>query len=278
MTMNGHEFGGSPLWRMPWIDLLPMLGLPLFWLGCFAIYCVRSLIFGTERSARIDKLAQSPWLPRFLMEFGYWMFRIPVRICIALGISANMITLGSLLATGVAAVAVGLGHFALGGWTLIFAFICDSWDGIVARATGTSSATGEFFDATIDRYSDLITFFGFMHYYRNDQGPLFLVLAALVGSTLVSYTRAKGEACGVDPNVGYMQRHERAVWLGVGTALAPILAAYVEPDAAHPLYYLPVGVMALLAVLTNITAIWRIRFVMTGLRRLDSNSLHNATK
>ncbi len=273
-----HGFSGAPLWRMSWIDLVPMVCMPAFWVGCFIIYCIRCALFGMERTPRIDQLAQSLWLPRLVMEFGYWMFRIPVQLCIALGITANMITMGSLVVTLAAAVAVGMGHFALGGWTLLFAFTCDSWDGLVARATGTTSVTGEFFDATIDRYSDLITFFGFMYYYRNDPLPLFFVLAAMVGSTLVSYARAKGEAVGVDPNVGYMQRHERAVWLGIGTVLAPILSAFVEPDAVHPIYHLPVGVLALVAVLTNITAIWRIRFVMAGLRRLGLNTPHGAIK
>ena len=255
---------------MPWYDLAPLVGLPAFWVGCFLIYCVRCALFGMERTPRIDQIAKSPWLPRIVMEFGYWMFRIPVRLCIVLGITANMITVGSLLATVAAAFLIAAGHFALGGWTLLFAFTCDSWDGIVARATGTTSITGEFFDATIDRYNDLITFLGFMYYYRNDLVPLMLVLTAMVGSTLVSYARAKGEAVGVDPNVGYMQRHERAVWLGIATAVAPIVAAYVEPDAARPFFHLPVVVMGLLALLTNITAIWRILFVMDGLRKLQA--------
>ncbi|MCS6915336.1 MAG: CDP-alcohol phosphatidyltransferase family protein [Myxococcales bacterium] len=255
-----------------------MLGLPVFWVVSFLIYCVRCALFGMDRTPRIDEVVRTPWLPRIFMEFGYWMFRIPVRICIALGITPNMITFGSLVLTVVAAVAVSQGYFALGGWTLLFAFTCDSWDGIVARATGTVSVTGEFFDSTIDRYNDLITFLGFMYYYRNDQLPLFIVLLAMLGSTLVSYTRAKGKAAGVDPNVGYMQRHERAVWIGVSTALSPILAAFVEPDAAHPVYHMAVVVMAVVAIMTNITAIWRIRFVMAELRRLSSKAPHGAMK
>lgn len=268
-----HWFSQTPLGRIPAIELVPLLGLPAFWIISFLIYCLRCAIFGMDRSPRIDQVARTPWLPRIVMEFGYWMFRIPVRLCIALGITANMITFGSLILTVIAAVSISQGYFGLGGWMLLFAFTCDSWDGIVARATGTVSVTGEFFDSTIDRYNDLITFLGFMYYFRNDGIPIFIVLLAMVGSTLVSYTRAKGEAVGVDPNVGYMQRHERAVWIGVSTALSPILAAYIETDATHPIYHLSVVVMALVAIMTNITAIWRIRFVMAGLRRL-----HGVTK
>jgi CDP-diacylglycerol--glycerol-3-phosphate 3-phosphatidyltransferase len=273
-----HWFRGTPLARMSWIDLVPLLGLPAFWITSFLIYLLRCALFGMERTPRIDQVTRTPWLPRIIMEFGYWMFRIPVRMCIALGITANMITVGSLVLTVIAAAAISQGHFAFGGWTLLFAFTCDSWDGIVARATGTVSVTGEFFDSTIDRYNDLITFFGFMYYYRNDRWPLLVVLTAMVGSTLVSYTRAKGVAVGVDPNVGYMQRHERAVWIGVATALAPILSAFIEGDTPHPVYHLVVVVLVLVAIMTNITAIWRIRYVMDGLRRLGSNAPHGAMK
>ena len=262
-------FSGTSLGRMAWFDLVPLLGLPIFWVTAFLIYLIRCAIFGMERTPRIDEVTKTPWLPRVVMEFGYWMFRIPVRMCIALGITPNMITFGSLVLTVGAAVALSQGYFGLGGWTLLFAFTCDSWDGIVARATNTMSVSGEFFDSTIDRYNDLITFFGFMYYYRNDTVPLCIVLLAMIGSTIVSYARAKGKASGVDPNVGYMQRHERAVWIGVLTVLAPILASFIEVNAAHPQFHLTIVALAIVAVMSNITAIWRIHFVMVELRRMS---------
>jgi CDP-diacylglycerol--glycerol-3-phosphate 3-phosphatidyltransferase len=260
------QTAGQILGNLPWTVKVPLFGLPIFWVACFLIYLLRCAIFGMERTDRIDKVWESPWLPRIVMEFGYWMFRIPVRICIALGITPNMITFGSMLLTIAAAVAIGLGHFALGGWTLLFAFTCDAWDGIVARATNSCSPSGEFFDSTIDRYNDLITFFGYVYYYRNDPLVLLLIALAIIGSTVVSYTRAKGDAFGINASVGYMQRHERAVWLGGGTVFAPIVAAFVEPGAAHPIYHTVVIVMALTAIMTNITALWRMSVVMTALR------------
>ncbi len=136
----------------------------------------------------------------------------------------------------------------------------------MARATNQTSKSGECFDSTIDRYNDLITYLGFFYYYRNDKLALPLVALAMIGSTVVSYTRAKGDAFGIDASVGYMQRHERAVWLGCSTALAPIVAAFLEPEAPHPVYHLVVVVMALMAVMTNITALWRMSVVMNALR------------
>lgn len=258
---------GHPLWSLPLTVLVPLVGLPTFWVTSFLVYCVKCAIWGMDRTPRIDQLTKTPWLPRLVMEFGYWMFRIPVRVCILLGITPNMITFGSMLITVVAAVSVALGHFAFGGWMILFAFTCDAWDGIVARATNTTSPAGEFFDSTIDRYNDLITFFGFLYYYRNEPWILPWVALALIGSTLVSYSRAKGDSVGVNANVGYMQRHERAVWLGIGTSVSPIVAAYLEPGVAQPRYHLVAVVMVVVAVMTNITAVWRIGVVMTALKQ-----------
>ncbi len=255
----------SPLWSLPKTVLIPLLGLPAFWVISFLIYCVKCVIFGMDRTPRIDQVAKTPWLPRIFMEFGYWMFRIPVRIFIALGITPNMITFLSMLLTLLAAGAIALGHFAFGGWTLLFAFTCDAWDGIVARATNNCTAAGEFFDSTMDRYNDVFTFLGFLYYYRNEPWLFGVTAITLVGSTIVSYSRAKGDSVGVSANVGYMQRHERGVWLGVSTAIAPIAAAYIEPTATTPQYHIVAVVMVLMAIMTNITAVWRIKVVMNGL-------------
>ncbi len=261
-----HLFASGRFAHIPMLELVPLVGLPLFWIAAFFLFAFKCAIWGMPRTERIDRIAKSPYLPRIFMEFGYWMFTLPISICVKLGITANAVTVGSMLLTIAAAFAYGNGAFALGGWTLFFAFTCDAWDGIIARKTNTSSPSGEYFDSTIDRYNDLIGFLGFMYYYRNDPFPLFWVAAAMVGSTLVSYTRAKGEAVGIDPNVGYMQRHERAVYLGLSSVFAPFVAAFVEPNVEHPRYHLVVGTMALMAVLTNITAIWRARVVLRGLK------------
>jgi CDP-diacylglycerol--glycerol-3-phosphate 3-phosphatidyltransferase len=265
--MNAISEGIANISRLPVIDLIPMIVLPSFWVVMCLYFCLRSALFGMPRTERIDKLVKSPYLPRVILEFGYWMFTLPIAICLKLGITPNMLTVGSLLVTIGAAIAFTLGHFSFGGWVLFLAFTMDAWDGIIARKTGRSSVAGEFLDATIDRYNDLIGLLGLMLYYRNDPIPLALATAVLIGSTLVSYTRAKGEAVGVDPNVGYMQRHERAVYLGISTVMAPVLAAFVEGEVARPRYHLVWIGLAIMALTTNFTAIWRAKFVLDGLRK-----------
>jgi CDP-diacylglycerol---glycerol-3-phosphate 3-phosphatidyltransferase len=243
-----------------------------FWFLMFLVFCGISAVRGMPRTARIDRIARSPYLPRVFMEFGYWMIDAPANGFVRLGIAPNTITTLSLLFTLAAAVLFGAGHMAEGGWALITGFICDAWDGIVARKTGSSSDAGEFYDATVDRYNDLFAFLGLMYYYRNDPLPLFFATATMIGSTLTSYTRAKGESVGVDPNVGWMQRHERGVYLGFATAMAPVVAWFTERDVARPHYFLIVAALALMAITANVTAVWRARFVLAGLHKRGASS------
>jgi len=245
--------------------------LPLaFWVLGFLVFLAIVAVRGVPRTARIDRLSRSPYLPRIVMEYGYWMLDGPADLCVRLGISPNAITSASLVFTIGPALAFGAGNFFAGGWLLLLGFICDAWDGIVARKTNRSSDAGEFYDATVDRYNDLFAFLGLMYYYREDPLPLLLAAASLVGSTVTSYTRAKGESVGVDPNVGWMQRHERGVYLSLAATTAPFVAHAFERGAAHPHYHVVVATLALMALTANATAIWRARFVLAALHKKES--------
>ena len=83
----------------------------------------------------------------------------------------------------------------------------------------------------------------------------------------MGYARAKGKAVGIDPNVGWMARHERGVVLGTLTVLTPIATPFFEPGVAHPRHYLVWLAAALIALFTNMTAIWRAQFVMSRMER-----------
>lgn len=257
---------GGTLFGMPAFEAVMLVTLPAFWVVSFVFFALRAALVGMPQTERIGRLSISPYLPRLVMEFGYWMFTLPIALLVRIGVTANMVTAASVGFTVLAAIAYGGGHFAVGGWTLLLAFSCDAWDGIIARQTGTTSPAGEFLDSTVDRYNDLIGFFGFMYYYREDPIPLALAALAAVGSTVTSYARAKGESVGIDPNVGYMQRHERAVYLGAPSVFAPLVALWLEPGVAHPRYHFVICSLALLAVLTNLTAFMRTRYVLVRLR------------
>ena len=264
--MFGTFAEGGRLLGMPAMDALALVMLPGIWVVSFVFFALRTALVGMPQTERIGRLAISPYLPRMVMEFGYWMFTLPIAVLVRIGVTANMVTAASVVFTTLAAVAYGAGHFAIGGWTLLLAFSCDAWDGIIARKTGTTSPAGEFLDSTVDRYNDLIGFFGFMYYYRQDPLPLSLAALAAVGSSVTSYARAKGESVGIDPNVGYMQRHERAVYLGGPSVIAPLVALWLEPGATHPRYHIVICSLGLLAFLTNLTAYMRTRYVFVRLR------------
>ncbi len=251
---------------------MPMCALPLRYVppllfgASFVLYALHGAVFGLRRTERFDRLNVSPLLPRVFLEYGYFLYRLPVRACVALGITADLLTFASVALCGVGAWFVAHGRFTLGGWTLLLAFTCDGMDGVVARATQTVSRRGEFIDSVADHYADLLAYLGFAFYYRDRPPILLLVVATMVGSSVVGYARAKGAAIGVDTNAGYMRRFERTVWLGCGTVLAPIVASFAEPHAARPTFHLLVGVFAILAVLTHVTIWVRASAVFAGLR------------
>jgi archaetidylinositol phosphate synthase len=130
---------------------------------------------------------------------------------------------------------------------------CDVMDGIVARTFNQASAFGAFFDSVLDRYADVAIYAGII--IGGLCEPIW-GLAALSGSVLVSYTRARAEGIGVKmESVGFAERAERMLILGVFTVIA--------------IFYLPalnIG-MIVLAVFTNVTAIQRVYHVFKVLKK-----------
>jgi CDP-diacylglycerol---glycerol-3-phosphate 3-phosphatidyltransferase len=138
-------------------------------------------------------------------------------------VSPNVITtLGTLCSIGGGAIYAS-GHIRTGGWFLSLTALFDVLDGTVARRTGRSTAFGAFYDSTLDRIADGAVLAGLVVFYATSKAhgnvPLMIVsLAGIIGGFLVSYTRARAEALGVDAKVGIMQRPERVVLLSVPQA------------------------------------------------------------
>lgn len=146
-----------------------------------------------------------------------------------------------------------------GGALILFAGLFDMLDGRLARTSGQSSPFGALWDSTLDRYSELVTL-GALAYFFLATGLKeagLWTFAALVGSIMVSYVRARAEGIGLDCKVGLLQRPERVVL----TALGAIAAAL-----AQDMTWL-VGAMALIAVLANATAFYRIWHCYKQLKR-----------
>jgi CDP-diacylglycerol---glycerol-3-phosphate 3-phosphatidyltransferase len=143
------------------------------------------------------------------------------------GVTADVVTgVGIFMATA-AAVAIGLGYLRLGLVLLILTGVPDALDGAVAKASGTSSLRGAFFDSVSDRLTDALLFGGVAWYLATEQPGRIMMLpvAVMVAAMLVSYQRAKAESLGFDAKGGIMERAERFIVLGFGLLFSELLIA-----------------------------------------------------
>ena len=157
----------------------------------------------------------------------------------------NHLTLLGLGVSLLAAAAFVSGHTRLGGVLLLLAGLFDFFDGALARVSGQVTPFGAFLDSVIDRYSDLVVLLGIVVLFArmpHARGAL-VAMAGLVGSVMVSYTKARAESIGVSCDVGVMERPERMICLIAGALL----------DLLEPALWV-------LAVLANLTALQRIVF------------------
>jgi CDP-diacylglycerol--glycerol-3-phosphate 3-phosphatidyltransferase len=198
------------------------------------------------------------WARNFFKGFVESVARIFQR----LGVTPNQLTITGLVLQAVVAVVIALGYLPLAGVLLIFTSVFDAFDGTLARLTGQGSTFGAFFDSTLDRYAEALVLFGLLVYYSalpDSRSEVLLIYVAIVGSLLVSYTRAKAESLGIACKEGILTRAERVALLVIGLALSGW-----QPIAALP------GVLTivlwLLAIFSNVTAIQRIFAVRTATR------------
>jgi CDP-diacylglycerol--glycerol-3-phosphate 3-phosphatidyltransferase len=148
-----------------------------------------------------------------------------------LGLTPNALTLiGVLLNAGVAVI-IGLGWQFWGGVALLLASAFDTLDGALARATGQTTRFGAFFDSTMDRVAEILIYGGLLYAYAQQGKTLesLLVFAALTGSVMVSYARARAEGLGFECAVGFFPRPERIILLALALIVNPIAAALGLP-------------------------------------------------
>jgi CDP-diacylglycerol--glycerol-3-phosphate 3-phosphatidyltransferase len=240
-------------------DVACSVALAALVLAAFVAYARRVSRAGPARSTRVARAGSSLLLGRAAMEMGYWAMRPLARVCVAAGVSANAVSWMSLGLAAAAGAALGLGRYGVGAALSAASSLCDGLDGMVARETGSASEAGEVLDAVVDRYAELFFFAGLALHERHDALTLGLVLAATAGASMVSYATAKAEALRVEAPRGVMRRQERAVYLALGVALVPVLAAAGAPNWGQraPLYI----TLALVAVLGNASAVRRLRAI-----------------
>jgi CDP-diacylglycerol--glycerol-3-phosphate 3-phosphatidyltransferase len=187
-----------------------------------------------------------------------------------LGVSPNALSLAGLSLSLISGLIYAGGSFFYAGVILILAGTCDVLDGQMARLTGKISSFGAFLDSAIDRFSELFIFLGLAWHFSglSAQYPesalgsvaVVIIILALAGSFMVSYTRARAEGLGVDCRIGWMQRPERLAFLILGSLLAglPVVGPFIM-----------IGTVFIIAALGNFTAVQRILYVKNQLSAKD---------
>lgn len=167
------------------------------------------------------------------------------RLLLRLHFRPNHLTVLGLGASILAALAFARGQERLAGLFLILSGLFDFFDGSLARLSGQVTPFGAFLDSVVDRYSDLVVLLGLLLLFvRAGKGTeTLLTMAVLVGTVMVSYTKARAQSIGVACEVGLMERPERQICLIVGSLLnllSPvlwILAALVNLTAIQRIFY-----------------------------------------
>ena len=174
----------------------------------------------------------------------------------------NLLTTVGFIVTVSSGIAFHQHHVRTAGFLILLGGFFDILDGRIARLTGLGSKFGAFYDSTLDRISEVVVFLGLLSLYNDyrlelgDVGMIYLIMLAMAGSLMISYTRARAEALGLDCRVGLMPRAERVVLIG---------AASLFFGESWDGLVLKV-VIVVLAVLTNLTAFQRIVWVYRNAR------------
>ena len=213
---------------------------------------------------------------------------------IKLGITPNFITATGLFINFIATVILiygaihgERGDFSYIGWAgivILFAGLFDMLDGQVARIGKMSSRYGAMFDSVLDRYSELIIFFGICYYLVLQEyffSSLFGFIA-LIGSMMVSYIRARAEGLGIECKIGFMQRPERIIIISAGAILCGLFyyfagdyelyVSWLSFPIFEPivLFVIP---LVIVAIFSNVTAISRLNYCRKLLKEKEEGNL-----
>lgn len=249
-----------------WITLGPIVVINAI-LGVYIII----FAFTRDKWPVPDEVKTRPntrFLNSFFKEWWYWVNTPIARLLIGLRFSPNIITFIGFAVSCFAAYLFAEGSFGYAGWVMIFGATFDMFDGKVARMTGKVSRSGAYYDSVMDRFGEGVIMLGLVIYFRYTW-MLYIVVMGLVGSMLVSYTRARGEGVGVVCKKGWMQRPERVAYLGVASIFQPIADYLLSFTSFDFPSILVVGSLIIIGAMTNITAVYRMVYIMNSLDNED---------
>ena len=175
------------------------------------------------------KLGSKANLSRVRSSLAHRFTEPVVRVLARTPLTPNAITwFGFILALGAAALII-TGHPFAAGFVVLAGGFFDILDGALARRTGKATTFGAVLDSTLDRLSEAVVLLAILALYAAEQSlaGILLVGAALLGSMLVSYIRARAEAVGLECQVGLFTRTERVVVLTLGLLLSHFANALI---------------------------------------------------
>jgi CDP-diacylglycerol--glycerol-3-phosphate 3-phosphatidyltransferase len=214
-----------------------------------------------------------------------------INWCIRVGITPNFVTLLGLIlniiAAGLFVYGAETGHrtdHGIVGWScsvILLAGLMDMIDGRLARVSNTSSRYGALYDSVLDRYSEMFMFLGICFYLVSEKYFLSSIFAfiAMIGSVMVSYTRARAEGLGLKmADIGFMQRPERILMIGISGILCGFMSQIIGSDFKYKVSWLPFPIFEtisfftfpifVMAILANLTAISRLLYAEQQLKNL----------
>lgn len=208
----------------------------------------------------------------FVLHWFMWVMTPVTSFSVRFGLTADFYNwVGLVLGTG-SGVLIAFGHLELAGWAIALSGIADIMDGRVSRATGKTSLYGDFIDSTLDRFIEAFIFAGLAVFYIQNfdhiGAAVLVTIAALSGSLLVSYTRARGESLGINCTGGLMQRGERLVLLCLLCLMDRTLSGFLHQPAGTVLM-IGVGVIAATSLYT---AVYRTVWIANQLRKNEDKN------
>ena len=180
-----------------------------------------------------------------------------------IGLTPNAMTLIALLGNIIASILIATNNVQWGGILVLVMGPLDAVDGAMARLQNNVTSFGAFFDSISDRYSELLILGGLLFYFMRLENwfACLLVYIAAVGSVLVSYIRARGEALGFSAKAGILTRVERYL------VMAPSL-----------IFNVPLIGLWVIAIFGNLTALQRIWQVWIQFKRSGKTNINQINK
>lgn len=247
------------------VVLAPALIPAALVVGAFGVYVALCLV-GRRPPVRTERDKARGNAFDFLIDFFHWLLGPIERLIFSSGLRPNHLTLAALACCVGAGLAIATRHLATAGWLYIIAGGLDILDGRLARKKNLSSRSGAFLDSVSDRWGELFVFSGFAWFLR-DSYWLLAVLLAVIGSVMVSYTRARGESLKVVLGGGLMQRGERIALVSSATLVTAWFDA-VKDTQEYGIAVIGVG-LTITGVLASATAVGRLVRGYRELQRLE---------